>query len=582
MKKCVQCKKDILDNTKRCPYCGTEQKKEVTSQHKPIRFCAGCGEKLKEEDTCCPKCRKPIAENSISESVSEPILESIPEPVLEPIPEPIPEPVPEPIPEPIPEPTPEPISESIPEPEPKLDSESTNQSSPASNDRKSENKGEFVSVRLPDGILKIYGIVFGIMYAYFALTYLPYLSYYAMQDKLWGAGMILACVWSSFIFFIIAFKCQKLYGMHLLYSVFGGAILKAILHIINIQRLAQYQYWNNSSSSYLPVIGALLVAFGCYFVMKKEDMLEQGGKSFSEIIKEIPQVLQMILQNDSHEIKPPKPGQVQKSPVDLKSEGEKILYVIKSNIFLLFCVLYTVNLAYEIFSSFAFFKLVTGIFSIFICVAIWMIYWNGRKEILDATGFTIVNGITGIRLFFRVAIWAILLIIAISAGTGAASYILILIIAAFDIGYWYSLSKLFSVMKADAKGENTEVTAGMYPVFILGINAVVRCITLAWSSFLQMTANQITGTMNQYGDTASSYVGQIFSMLGLGYGYGYSQSSDIIQSFLSPITEWIQSTLGFSQNPLIMVIAVAIPILEILLLIKIRSYMNIKTTNSTR
>ena len=70
-------------------------------------------------------------------------------------------------------------------------------------------------------------------------------------------------------------------------------------------------------------------------------------------------------------------------------------------------------------------------------------------------------------------------------------------------------------------------------------------------------------------------------MFGLGYGYGYSQSSDVIQSFLSPITEWIQSTLGFSQNPLIMVIAVTIPILEILLLIKIRSYMNIKTTNST-
>ena len=134
-------------------------------------------------------------------------------------------------------------------------------------------------------------------------------------------------------------------------------------------------------------------------------------------------------------------------------------------------------------------------------------------------------------------------------------------------------------MKADAKGANTEVSAGMYPVFILGINVVIRGITLAWSSFLQMTANQITGTMN--GDAASSYVGQIFSMFGLDYGYGYSQSSDIIQYFLSPITEWIQSTLGFSQNPLIMVIAVAIPILEILLLIKIRSYMNIKTTNST-
>ena len=57
--------------------------------------------------------------------------------------------------------------------------------------------------------------------------------------------------------------------------------------------------------------------------------------------------------------------------------------MIKSNIFLLFCILYTINLAYGIFSFFAFFKLVTGIFSIFICVAVWMIYGNGRKGILD-------------------------------------------------------------------------------------------------------------------------------------------------------------------------------------------------------
>ena len=152
--------------------------------------------------------------------------------------------------------------------------------------------------------------------------------------------------------------------------MFGGAILKDILHLINIQRLARYEYWSNSSSSYLPVIGALLVAFGCYLAMKKEEMLEQGKESFSEIIKEIPQTLQMILQNNSHEIKPPKPGKVQKSPVDLKSEGEKILYVIKSNIFLLFCILYTINLAYGIFTSIAYNKLKTRIFTIFIYMAI--------------------------------------------------------------------------------------------------------------------------------------------------------------------------------------------------------------------
>lgn len=56
MKKCSQCQKEILDNTKICPYCGTKQKKEDISQHKPMRFCMGCGEQLKEEDTYCPKC----------------------------------------------------------------------------------------------------------------------------------------------------------------------------------------------------------------------------------------------------------------------------------------------------------------------------------------------------------------------------------------------------------------------------------------------------------------------------------------------------------------------------------------------
>lgn len=273
MKKCYQCQKEILDNTKKCPYCGAEQKEETVLQDKQTCFCSGCGASLREGDAYCSKCGKPVSEEN-------------------------PQPIPEPIPEPISEPISEPVSE-------------TNSTSTEGN---ADNKATPTAVRLPDGFLKMYGIVFGIMYAYFALTYLPYLSYYAMQDKLWGVGMILACVWSSFILFIIAFKCQKAYGTHLLYALFGGAILKDILHLINIQRLARYEYWSNSSSSYLPVIGALLVAFGCYFAMKKEEMLEQGKESFSEIIKEIPQTLQMILQNNSHEIKPPKPGKV-KNPL---------------------------------------------------------------------------------------------------------------------------------------------------------------------------------------------------------------------------------------------------------------------------
>ena len=42
MKKCYQCQKEILDNTKKCPYCGAEQKEEAVLQDKQTCFCSGC------------------------------------------------------------------------------------------------------------------------------------------------------------------------------------------------------------------------------------------------------------------------------------------------------------------------------------------------------------------------------------------------------------------------------------------------------------------------------------------------------------------------------------------------------------
>ena len=564
MKNCSNCGKEILEKAVCCPYCGAQQKMEEHAENntenvKKIRYCTGCGEKLEEDYGFCPTCGKPI-NNRYSKQKTETgsgnsqngdrtgadknsgNTDSKPEPGR---------------------------------------SSGTSAAGMAEDIRE---KIRSTSAKYPQGLLKVFSIVFGILYGYWTLTYFPYLNYYMAADKAWGFFMILACAWSCAAFFIIAFKCQKQYGLQLAYLVFGGAILKSILHLISIQRLAAYQYWESSFSNYWPIIFALLIAFACYYLMKKEDMLEvPEGVTFMENVKRIPDVLRFIFSKDGTVKMGENPvhkdtnkaERPHKDPVKPGSEAEKVVFVINNSVFLIFGILYTVNLVCNVFYSFSFFKLLTSLFTILTCVAIWIIYSNGRKGVLDATGFSMICGINTFRLGVRVLISVLILIGAISAELGAGIYFLIFIIALLDLGYWYSIGNTFSSMKANAKGQMVEVTAGIYPIIILCINTVIKLGILGWASFLQSTANGITSTLNQYGNTTSSLFGELSSYLGFGYGYGYSQSSSIVQAFLNPIIEWIQNTLGFSgQSFIIMLIAVALPVLEIILLVRVRSYMN--------
>ena len=43
---------------------------------------------------------------------------------------------------------------------------------------------------------------------------------------------------------------------------------------------------------------------------------------------------------------------------------------------------------------------------------------------------------------------------------------------------------------------------------------------------------------------------------------------------IRPLADWIQKTLGLSTNPLILIAAVAMPILEIIILVQIRTAEN--------
>lgn len=535
MKVCKNCEKEIPDNASFCPYCGEDQREKVVPR---IRYCKGCGEELKAGYINCPNCGRPV-ENQFQRQqphVSQP----------------------------------RPDSESA----PKAGNVKPQTTSSGSNIK---------DITYPKGLLKVLSIVLGAVYAYMALTYLPYLSYYAAADKTWGVFMIVSCVWCSFILFVIAFRCRKQYGLHLLYALAGGEILKCILHIINIQRMVRYEYWSGSSAKYLSIAGTVVTVVICWYAMKKEDMLlpvESGN--FVQTAKEIPRVLRNIFSGNGstqngHFENREKTLKQPKTVIRPGTEGEKILLAVCSNIFLILGVLYTVNIVFGIFSSFAFFKLVTGFLSIMMCIAIWMIYYNGKKGILDGTGFSIVNGVTLIRFIVRIVISLILIIIAASAGAGVGGCLILALVMALDLYYWWSIWKMFHSMQRNTRGITEEVHAGIYPIFILGINVFIKVALFAFASFMQATADNLTGTLNQYGNSASSAAGMFTNMLGLGYGLGWGQSSEFIQSILQPINEAIQESLGYSQNPFLMIVAIVIPVLEILLLIKLRSFADVST-----
>lgn len=510
MKICKKCKKEISENAAFCPYCGADQREKKDS---PIQYCTGCGYKLEEEYTNCPKCGKPIQKKIKSSTVKT--------------------------------------------------------------DRKPET---FYGINVkdiayPKGFLKIIGIILGAIYAYITLTYLPYLSYYSAADKIWGVAMLITCAWCSFILFIIGFRCQKQYGLHLLYALAVGAVLKCILHIINIQRIARYEYLSGSSSKYLSIVGAVITVAVCWYAMKQEDMLKPiESSTFMQTVREIPGTLRSIFDGNST-------VQFSNSNINIKSlklsnpiekpetEGEKILFIVCSNMFLALNVLYTINIAYDIFSSFAFFKLITEFFSIMTCIAIWMIFYNGRKGVLDAAGFSIVKTITFIRFIVCVLISLLLLSIVMLAGAGVGICLLVAVCMLVELYYWWSIWKLFSSMHQNAKGVKTEICAGIYPIFVLGINAIIKAGSFAVASFMQFTANNITGLLNQYSD--DTYWANEILMDALGNEWGIS--SEVLRAIIKPVNEWIQSTLGFSQSPIIMIIVIAIPIIEILLLVKLRS-----------
>ena len=463
-------------------------------------------------------------------------------------------------------------------------------------------------------LLKIVGCILGVLYAYRALQQFSYLlafRFWLPSDFLCEPLLVLTSGWSATILFLIAFKCRKKYGLQLLYVLVGCAVFRCFSYFLDVFKIYFiYGTWRGYGSVFIAkhilfqIAAAILIVLACYLIMKKEDMLYiPKNQNVKASIQKIPEVLNILFSeverdvnhlikntgNRQHSAAVPS-GNASNQDRNTKSnsgviaeprkpgsEVKRLVQVVKSPVFLIFGILYTINLVYEIFSGFSILKLVTSLFSILICMAIWMIYSSGTNGRLDGSGLAIVNGI----MIFRSVMWVIggvlLMLLAVLATVIAANiadtatvvsvlvFAMILLGVFLNFAYWYSLHKTFGGMKAVASGQDGVVTAGIYPMFVL-VLAVIKNIGM----FILTVAVGVALPSFLYGYVQSfgMSLGELTNELGLGYSVGSGLTDSVLQSILGPAMQILHRSLW---SYLIILVQIAISVLEIVLLAKIRS-----------
>lgn len=229
--------------------------------------------------------------------------------------------------------------------------------------------------------------------------------------------------------------------------------------------------------------------------------------------------------------------------------------ILASPIYLIFCILYTANIAFSVFTGFSIFNIIGQIIPILVCIGFWKMYCNKAEY---ERGSNIISILLNIFLVIRIVLYVIFLFVlfaTISPKDGWWLYLILVLIAAFDLGYWYSLHATFSKLTKLGRGTRIMVTAGIYPIIVLIIGAIQKVFSFMGALGSRGAANGIY-----------AIIVQLFDEMGY-YGYGYGDEAKYMDMVLS----MIQSALGLRQNLFGLVIAAAVPIVEIVLLCKIRS-----------
>lgn len=239
----------------------------------------------------------------------------------------------------------------------------------------------------------------------------------------------------------------------------------------------------------------------------------------------------------------------------LTPQEKSLVGILGNTLYLVFCIVFTANIAFTVFWGFSFMKLIGQTIPIIMCIGFWMMYCNMAEY---EKGSNVISKTMAVLLGLRIALYAILLIALIAMKADVVVYIILIVFAVIDLGYWYSLHATFSSLTKLGRGIRVVVTAGIYPIIVLVLKVIGNVISFLSASIMQ---GILSGIFSSYGDLYDYGY----------YDYGYDESAKYMQTVMNAAINMMQSVLGFTQNPFIMITAIAVPVLEIMLLSKIRS-----------
>ena len=142
------------------------------------------------------------------------------------------------------------------------------------NIKKVKESNWFSKLQTSQGALRLYSVLAGFIYIYFACSCIQYLGYYSSWYKIWGTVMITVCVLNAGIYFLLFFKSKSRHSKWMFYGLIGGAVIKSILHIVQIQWIFRYEYWDASVSTYLPVVWTMIITIIGILLLKNAEKSE--------------------------------------------------------------------------------------------------------------------------------------------------------------------------------------------------------------------------------------------------------------------------------------------------------------------
>ena len=142
------------------------------------------------------------------------------------------------------------------------------------NIKKVKESSWFSKLQTSQGTLRLYSVLAGSIYIYFASSCIQYLGYYSSWYKIWGTVMITVCVLNAGIYFLLFLKSKSRHSKWMFYGLIGGAVIKSILHIVQIQWIFRYEYWDASVSTYLPVVWTMIITIIGILLLKNAEKSE--------------------------------------------------------------------------------------------------------------------------------------------------------------------------------------------------------------------------------------------------------------------------------------------------------------------